>query len=82
MDFTALPSLTAAFFEQAEARRVESEHARMQSEQRRIEAENARLVSIAQLLLIQAPQQQAASLDETGALMARQAYRFSARSGQ
>ena len=62
--------------EEAEARRAESEQARIQSEQRRVEAEKARLESIAQLLLIQAPQQQAALNDETGALMARQAFLF------
>ena len=61
--------------EVAEARRVESE-------QRRVEAENARLASVAQLLLIQAPQQQAALNDETGALMARQAFRFAATGSQ
>ncbi|MGH1483908.1 MAG: adenylate/guanylate cyclase domain-containing protein [Geminicoccales bacterium] len=64
--------------EAAENRRVEAEQARTQSEARRVEAENARLESVAQLLLIQAPQQQAALLDERGALMARQADRFSA----
>ncbi len=52
--------------------------ARAESETRRVEAENARLASIAQLLLIQTPQQQAIQNDETGALIARQAFRFSA----
>lgn len=50
--------------------------ARTQSETRRVEAENARLESIAQLLLVQAPQQQRALFDERGALMALQAYHF------
>ncbi len=58
--------------------RQEAEARRTESETHRVEAENARLASIAQLLLIQAPQQQTARLDERGALMARQAYRFSA----
>ncbi len=44
----------------------------------RTQAENARRSSIAQLLAIQAPGQQSISLDERGALMARQAYLFSA----
>ena len=62
--------------EAAEARRIESEQARTQAEQRRIEADNARLASLAQLLLIQAPQQQDVLEDERGALLARQAFQF------
>ena len=50
--------------------------ARQAAESRRVEAQNARLASIAQLLSIRAPQQQAARLDELGALMARQAHLF------
>ncbi|HSR51683.1 MAG TPA: hypothetical protein VLV83_12710, partial [Acidobacteriota bacterium] len=52
--------------------------ARQEAEARRFEAENARLATIAQLLLVQAPQQQASLNDEGGALMARQAFLFSA----
>jgi WD40 repeat protein/class 3 adenylate cyclase/energy-coupling factor transporter ATP-binding protein EcfA2 len=52
--------------------------ARTAAEARRVEAERARLASVAQLLLIQAPQQQDALNDETGALMARQAFLFAA----
>ena len=62
---------------QSEARRVEAEEARAEAEAQRVEAENARLASIAQLLLMEAPQQQATQLDERGALLARQAYLFS-----
>jgi len=50
--------------------------AREEAEARSVEAENAQLASIAQLLLIQARQQQASFLDERGALLARQAYSF------
>ncbi len=59
-------------------RRAESERARKFAEQRRAEAEKALQESIAQLLLIQSPQQQSTLLDERAALMARQAHRFSA----
>lgn len=67
---TRLAEAEAAARTDADARRAESELAR-------IEAENARLASIAQLLSIQAPQQQAALLDERAALLARQAHHFS-----
>jgi WD40 repeat protein len=60
----------AAARQQAEARGTEAEA-------RRVEAENARLASVAQLLLIQAPQQQATLLDERAVLMARQAHLYS-----
>ncbi len=50
--------------------------ARENAEARRVEAEDARLSSIAQLLAIQVPDQQAASQDEKAALMARQAHTF------
>ena len=65
---------------EAEAKRlvVAETAARNESEQRRIAAENARLTSIAQSLLLQAPQQQTIQNDELGALLAGQAYRFSA----
>ena len=56
--------------------------ARKEAETRRGEAERARLASIAQLLLIQAPQQQEALFDERGALMARQAHHFSIAGSQ
>ena len=82
--------------QKADARRIEAQQAeqeakrlagaealaRTQSEARRAEAENARLASIAQLLLIQAPQQQDSLADERGALFARQAYHFSRNGGQ
>ncbi len=65
--------------EQEAMRLAEAEsRARTQSESRRVEAEIARLESIAQLLLVQAPQQQSALFDERGALMALQAYHFGA----
>ena len=51
--------------------------AREIAEQRRVEAENARLASVAQLLAIQVPDQQASFHDEKAALLARQAYRYS-----
>lgn len=62
--------------QKAQSLAVQEASAREAAEGRRVEAENARLASVAQLLLIQAPQQQAARLDERGALLARQAYRF------
>ena len=75
-----------AWMQSQEAQRAEEQAKRLaqaearshaEAEKRRVEAENARMASIAQLLSIQAPQQQAAVLDERGALLARQAYRFS-----
>lgn len=65
--------------EKAQSLARQEASARAAAEARRVEAENAQLASVAQLLLIQAPQQQAALNDETGALMARQAFGFAAR---
>ncbi|MGI9316705.1 MAG: hypothetical protein ACR2QW_05185, partial [bacterium] len=62
---------------QEAAARQEAEARGAEAEARRVEAENARLASVAQLLLIQAPQQQTTLLDERAALLARQAHRFS-----
>jgi len=78
-----LVAITAALFawtqtQKAQSLAAQEASAREDAETRRLEAENAQLASVAQLLSIQAPQQQAARLDERGALMARQAYRFSA----
>lgn len=64
--------------DQEAAARQEAEVRGTEAEARRVEAENARLASVAQLLLIQAPKQQATLLDERAALMVRQAHRFSA----
>ena len=75
--FAGLQSQKAQLLAVQEASaRQEAEVQRTESEQRRIEVENSRLESVAQLLLIQAPQQQVSSFDERGALMARQAYQF------
>jgi len=63
--------------QKAQSLAVQEATAREEAEARSVEAENARLASIAQLLLIQAPQQQTTLLDERGALLARQAFRFS-----
>jgi hypothetical protein len=78
-----LVAILAGFFAWTQSQKAQSlatqeASAREEAEARSIEAENARLASIAQLLLIQAPQQQATLLDERAALMARQAHRFSA----
>lgn len=78
-----LVAITAALFAWTQSQKAQSlaaqeASAREDAETQRVEAENARLASVAQLLSIQAPKQQAARLDERGALMARQAYRFSA----
>jgi len=73
-------ALGAALFAWMQSQKAQS--LAVQEASARVEAENARLASVAQLLLIQAPQQQAAFLDERGALMARQAYRFSATGSQ
>ncbi|MCB1807550.1 MAG: hypothetical protein KDJ99_21085, partial [Candidatus Competibacteraceae bacterium] len=70
--------------QRADARRIEAQQSEQKAKQlaeaealARAEAENARLASIAQLLLIQAPQQQDILADERGALLARQAYHLS-----
>ena len=80
----SLATQEAAARQEAETRRIAAQKAEQEAKrlaqseaEARSTAEKARLESIAQLLTIEAPRQQAALLDEAGALMARQAYLFS-----